>query len=682
MAKSRILKQFKMKKMKKLSILLYLLATVVLAGCNDLHLPSADYNRAQIKNLQAVAGDEQVTLSWEPYDNFSPEAYRLSWGDADEVTITDTHYTVKGLENDQKYTFNIQAIYDGNVKSGQVSVSCTPVTSRIAVANMTAEAENTAIVLSWEKPADNVTGYTIACSLKEEEVKTVEVLADETTVTIDGLTNYKNYTFTFVAHYPNGDSKPSVVKGMPATGPLYKVSTTTPGLGAEVSYELDAQVEATQTVWQFDDGASASDTKATHRYLTSGAHVTKLNVTLVDGSDISVDIELNVRDTYFCTDDFDVKSGDYNGFKGQCPVFSPDGKTVYAVTFRAPAGVYAYDIATSTRKWGFTGSASSAAYGCAPIVDPNSGVVYYGTSVAGEFYAVNPDGTLKWKCTQMKALNKSYPAIGSDGTIYVLDSSSKMFAISASDGSVKWSVTLSGANGGVLVNESGTTRTGDGAAEIIVGTKTNIFFLTTGGQIKESETIESNAMTEITGFAVSPNKKTIYYGTKGNGVYSVDLATHEQKNFLDPAMTNDIYCPAVAPDGTVVCGMKTASNDAVEAVFGINPDMTKKWSFTIGLKNAFNYCHPAIDAQGYVYIGANDGTLYQLDANGKVVTSWGVATSSGFMSAVNICDKAVFGGTIGSKTVYGKLFGAYIGANRAASWSSRGGDICGTSCLK
>lgn len=667
--------------MKKLYTLFIVAIAVLLAGCDDYTLPSADYNRAQIQNLIAMPGDEQVTLAWESYTGFSPDAYRVSWNDT-SVVVDEPQFVATKLQNDCKYTFNIQAVYGGSVNSGVVSVSCTPVTSRIAVSDAVATASDNAVTLSWTKPAANLTGYTIVCSLAGVEVKRVDLGADATSLTIDGLANYKNYTFTFTVHYPNGDSKESAVKGMPAKGPLYSVSCETPGLGAEVAYALDENVEAVKTTWQFDDGASASDRTARHRYLTSGSHVTHLNVVLADGSDINVDIEQTVRDTYFDTSDYVAKSGDYNGFKGQCPVFSPDGKTVYAVTFRAPAGLYAYDIATGKKKWGYLSQASSAAYGCAPVVDPRSGVVYFGTSVAGEFYAVNPDGTLKWKCAKMKAVNKSYPAIGSDGTVYVLDSGSTLYALSPSDGSVRWNVALSGANGGVLVNETGNTHTGDHAAEIIVGTKTNIYFITKSGSVKTAETIGSQGMTEITGFAVSPDKKTIYYGTKGKGLYAINLVTHDVRNCFDAAMTSDIYCPAVAPDGTIVCGMKTTSNDAVKAVFGINPKMTVKWTYTIGMKNAFNYCHPAIDRQGNTYIGANDGTLIKLDTNGKSVATWSVATSNGFMSAVNICDYAVFGGTVGNAAKGGQLFGAYIGADRAATWSSRGGDICGASCLK
>ncbi len=671
--------------MKKLFILFVLFATICMTGCNNLDLASADYNRAQIKDLTATAGDEQVTLSWNPYDNFAPDAYHVTWGDDGEMMLETTGCTITGLENDKKYTFTIQAIYEGVGRSGEVSVECTPVTSRIALSDVTATAQSEAVTLSWTKPAENLTGYTLVYSQGDEAVETREISSDLTTVTIDGLTNYKNYTFTFTAHYPNGDSKETTVKCMPAAGPLYTISTVTPGLGALVEYKLDDAVTAVNVLWKFDDAASANGTSASHRYLTSGAHITTLIVTLADGSEINVDIEMNVRDTYFYTEDFTIASGSYNGMKGQCPVFSPDGKTVYAVTFYKPAGLYAYDIASSTKKWGYVCDSGNAAYGCAPVVDPSSGVIYFGTATAGEFYALHPDGSLKWKCTQMKSINKSYPAVGSDGTVYVLDSGNKLWALEPANGNVKWSISLSdaGANGGILVNETGTTKTGDHADEIIVGTKNNIYFIQKDGTVKASETLPSNGMTEITGFAVSPDKSTIYYCTlAGKGLYSLHLSTHEMKNFTDAAINNNAYCPVVGADGTIYFGMKTGSTDEGEAFFAVNPDMTKKWGYKVRVKNAFNYCFPAVDAQNNVYAGANDGSFLQINAAGTLSNSWSYEGGSGFMGGVNLFNYAVFSGKVGGKGNNGGLFGHYVGADRAASWCSRGGDICGTNCLK
>ena len=86
----------------------------------------------------------------EPYDGFHPDAYRLSWGDKENetVVVNAPQYIVTGLENDQKYTFTIQAIYGAVVNSGQASITCTPVTSRIAVSDVTTTPSDGALTLA------------------------------------------------------------------------------------------------------------------------------------------------------------------------------------------------------------------------------------------------------------------------------------------------------------------------------------------------------------------------------------------------------------------------------------------------------------------------------------------------------------------------------------------------------
>ena len=58
----------------------------------------------------------------------------------------------------------------------------------------------------------------------------------------------------------------------------------------------------------------------------------------------------------------------------------------------------------------------------------------------GYLYAINLDGTLKWKFNIGKGTNSS-PAIGSDGTIYVGSHDRNLYAIYP-NGSLKWTYTF------------------------------------------------------------------------------------------------------------------------------------------------------------------------------------------------------------------------------------------------
>ncbi|MFZ0887880.1 MAG: choice-of-anchor D domain-containing protein [Candidatus Binataceae bacterium] len=86
-----------------------------------------------------------------------------------------------------------------------------------------------------------------------------------------------------------------------------------------------------------------------------------------------------------------------------------------------------------TEKWVFGGvngggDFSSAAVGA-------DGTIYVGAD-DDNLYAINPDGSLKWKLATGGNVQSS-PAVGADGTIYVGSDDSNLYAINP-DGSLKW----------------------------------------------------------------------------------------------------------------------------------------------------------------------------------------------------------------------------------------------------
>ena len=63
------------------------------------------------------------------------------------------------------------------------------------------------------------------------------------------------------------------------------------------------------------------------------------------------------------------------------------------------------------------------------------GTIFFGSSNDRHLYAVNPDGTLKWKFTTGAILSiDSSPAIGADGTIYFSSDDGNLYAVGAAVG--------------------------------------------------------------------------------------------------------------------------------------------------------------------------------------------------------------------------------------------------------
>ena len=69
------------------------------------------------------------------------------------------------------------------------------------------------------------------------------------------------------------------------------------------------------------------------------------------------------------------------------------------------------------------------------VVIGDDGTIYFGDTWAN-FFALNPDGTLKWKYKTGESIN-SAPAIAEDGTIYVGSWDCRLYAF-YSNGTLKW----------------------------------------------------------------------------------------------------------------------------------------------------------------------------------------------------------------------------------------------------
>lgn len=136
--------------------------------------------------------------------------------------------------------------------------------------------------------------------------------------------------------------------------------------------------------------------------------------------------------------DIKWKSADIHSNAFTAPVISKDG----IIYISSLTGLEAYNK-SGVKLWKFSPNYN---YGLGSAVIAEDGTIYTGLgqdSQKGYMYAVNPDGTEKWKF-QMKSYTKSPPTIGKDGTLYfgTESHSDKTFYAVKPDGSLKWSVPL------------------------------------------------------------------------------------------------------------------------------------------------------------------------------------------------------------------------------------------------
>lgn len=665
--------------MKKLLFIILTAAGLSLSvtSCWKENLPEAGAARHQVTDLKAVPGDEEAQLSWSMPEGWNPTEYLITYTDGDKISLrtSEKSYLITGLTNGETYTFEVQAVY-GDLISGAVSAAAKPTTSRFAVSDLVAEGSANMVILTWTKPSTNVTSYTLTYSSDNTAAQEISIEADKESYTIDELENDVIYTFSLVANYAKGPSEPAVAKAMPALAVPYFLDRTTAAVNQPVKFTFNTEgyPSATNIRWTFPDGKILTGTEVSYGIPSSGTQHVTLTVHLGD-KDKSWNIELQIRDYVVNYIDWECVGANYNGFKGSCPVFSPDGKTVYNITFNKTTCLYAFNVETGELAWVYKPSTAAGSYNML-TVNPVPGDIYFGTTTAGQFYCVNAKGDLKWKFDGAGSMKSAAPAVNKDGSVvFIGDGAGNIFALDAASGAKKWQAALGSATAGLLVNGN----------ELVAGATngTVTFYNTADGTVITS--LKFPCMTDITGFAVGNDKRTVYLPAK-TAMCSFDLETRAILVESLSVADNNLYEPVVAPNGNVYVAGKD------NCVYCLDKDLTRvvwKYQHTDAagkVVNAFNYSHPCVDTENHLYItsGQTGNVSYIFNADGTVKESWtyGSSNQQKQMGGNNYLNGVFYSAFVGNTGDNGAFYGKYVGGERANTWSTHGGDICGSCCLK
>lgn len=666
--------------MKKIvNFLLMAFVTWGFTACWSEDIPEAGAARHQVTGLTATPGDEEAYLVWEMPEGWNPTDFIVYYVDSESKTITqrtggECHCTVANLINDMQYTFYVQAVY-GDLVSNYVSVTTRPSTSRFPVTDLSVESGDGYVLLSWSEPSTTLLSYTLSYYSEEtpDDVVQEELEKGTTSRRLENLTNDKNYYFSLVANYEKGPSEAASIRAMPTPAIPYLLDRETAARNQPITFTFNTTdyPTAVDVTWTFPGDVVKTGTEVEYGFPSVGTQSAKLSAS-IDGTVRTWTVEVEIREYVIYSSDWDL-SGAYNGFKGSCPVFSPDGSTIYNITFSNLTQLVAFDLVSGVEKWSYTPATLSGSYN--PLtVNPVTGDIYFGTSSAGQFYAVSSEGSLRWTFTEAQSMKSTAPAVNAAGTVvYICDASGNTFAIDAASGSKLWSFAAPAAGCGLLVN-------GD---ELVVGAGKNICFLNTADGTEIARLTMAQTMTDISGFAVAADKTTAYIPNTGGYISSIDLVQH--KILVDGFLVggNTMYEPVVAPNGSVFIGSKDSH------VYNVNASLTAvNWSHKhMDASNAYNYSHPCVDSENRFYItsGQVGNTSYIFDANGNIIDQWSYEAGNDNqkqMGGNNYLDGVLYSAFIGASGSNGLFVGKYVGGERADSWSTHGGDICGSCCLK
>ena len=654
--------------MKKILYSLLFIFTVIFTACEE-DLPKASFDLYELKSLTATAGDMNVTLSWEAYENARPNEYLILWtsGSSDaeggEMTVDAKTMTatINNLVNDVAYTFSVQPRYAGGLAS-KTTAACTPKNARYPISDLTAAAGNERVRLRWTKPAsERFTRYQVTVNPGNQIINLDDTSLEE--YIVDGLTNDQEYTFNVVCVYPTGNS--IAVETSATPGLIYPILASTELVVWEPStfayndmYFMAGEVKSVS--WDFGDGTTSGENNPVHAFATTGTYTVAVTVTCVNNTTESGSLTVTVGN--YKWNSVDLNFGGLTGYvKTSNPVFSPDGKTMYIPTSTPAGHLFAIDVVSGEFKWVF--AISQITYGGGALVAPD-GTIYQcvRNATINNVYAINPNGTQKW-AVKLDAAIGAFPALSADGVLYCLTNKSTLYALDASSGAIKWQQSLDGATGSaVAIDKAGNVYAGTSAA--IYSFKPNK---------EQNWKLEEVNVTEQATFAL---KDQVLYATlKNGGLVAVDM-TNGTKKWTYPTTKGDAYFPIADKNGNVYFTEKGS-----QTVHAVNASGSKIWEKNVG--NNLNYSGGALSTDGILYIGTqSNNKVLGLDiTNGNIVFEETVGQQ--VMAAVSIGpDRRLYCGTIGSNNI-GSIKAFAVNKTLATdSWSIRGGDIQGTNRQK
>ena len=642
--------------------------TVVFTACEE-DLPKASFDLYELKSLTATAGDMNVTLSWEAYENARPNEYLILWtsgsseAEGGEMTVDAKTMTatINNLVNDVAYTFSVQPRYAGGLAS-KTTAACTPKNARYPISDLTAAAGNERVRLRWTKPAsERFTRYQVTVNPGNQIINLDDTSLEE--YIVDGLTNDQEYTFNVACVYPTGNS--IAVETSATPGLIYPILASTELVVWEPStfayndmYFMAGEVKSVS--WDFGDGTTSGENNPVHAFTTTGTYTVAVTVTYVNNTTESGSLTVTVGN--YKWNSVDLNFGGLTGYvKTSNPVFSPDGKTMYIPTSTPAGHLFAIDVVSGEFKWVF--AISQITYGGGALVAPD-GTIYQcvRNATINNVYAINPNGTQKW-AIKLDAAIGAFPALSADGVLYCLTNKSTLYALDASSGAIKWQQSLDGATGSaVAIDKAGNVYAGTSAA--IYSFKSNK---------EQNWKLEEVNVTEQATFAL---KDQVLYATlKNGGLVAVDM-TNGTKKWTYPTTKGDAYFPIADKNGNVYFTEKGS-----QTVHAVNASGSKIWEKNVG--NNLNYSGGALSTDGILYIGTqSNNKVLGLDiTNGNIVFEETVGQQ--VMAAVSIGpDRRLYCGTIGSNNI-GSIKAFAVNKTLATdSWSIRGGDIQGTNRQK
>ena len=237
-------------------------------------------------------------------------------------------------------------------------------------------------------------------------------------------------------------------------------------------------------------------------------------------------------------------------------------------------------------------------------------------------YAFTSSGDKLWSFTEPTDNIFGEPNVGPDGTIYIGSWDTYVYAVN-SDGSLKWKYQTDGSIAPLasptLSNDGGTIYVGSGDRNKDVGG--TLYALNSDGTLKWKVANLDSA--RVSG-AVVGSDGTIY-ATGSGKVHAFD--ENGNKQWESGKDTASSLAPSLSSDGTLYVGTSDGKVYAIDSSNGIT-----KWYYQTGANPDYTgdpkdpqygvLATIVIGADGILYVGAMDGVMRAMDKNGTVLWTY------------------------------------------------------------
>jgi outer membrane protein assembly factor BamB len=250
-----------------------------------------------------------------------------------------------------------------------------------------------------------------------------------------------------------------------------------------------------------------------------------------------------------------------------------------------------------------------------PTLGPDG--TLYVTSGAGKLFAISPAGQTLWTA-QTGPTVKASPALGQDGTVYVASMNDKLYAVQPpqpglAEGTLAWTfqfgaypgtqpaVTATVPPPGADGKGSGATPTIGPDGTIYIGAdNSNMYAITPAGQLKWLFEAEREVAGIWSSAALSADGQTLFFGANKGGIYA--LRTTDGGLAWQYPILGSVYSSLTLDrNGVLYTGSTAGHLIAIDSTSG-----TQVWDFT-NPDSVAVWTAPALRSDGSVVIGDTRG---------------------------------------------------------------------------